>query len=80
VDLSDTPKFNQTEIKIIQLVGLGLSNKEIAEKMSLSEGTCRNYTSEILNKTELRDRTQLAIFAIQSGLTYQLLSQGDNDA
>ena len=77
VDLNDEPKFNHTEIKIIQLVGLGLSNKEIAEKLLLSEGTCRNYTSEILNKTELRDRTQLAIFAIQSGLTYQLLNESD---
>jgi len=63
----DIAKLNQTEIKIIRLIGSGFSNKEIADKLCLSNGTCRNYISEILSKTELRDRTQLAIFAIQKG-------------
>ena len=40
----------------------GLSNKEIAEKMFLGEGTVRNYISTILEKLDLRDRTQLAIY------------------
>ena len=40
----------------------GESNKEIATKLFLSEGTVRNYISTILEKLELRDRTQLAIF------------------
>jgi len=64
----DRASFSQTEMKIIKLVGTGLSNKEIARKLCLSDGTCRNYISEILNKTELRDRTQLAIFAIRKGI------------
>ena len=42
----------------------GYSNKEIATKLFLSEGTVRNYLSTILEKLELRDRTQLAIFFI----------------
>ena len=40
----------------------GLSNKEIAQALYLSEGTVRNYISVILEKLQLRDRTQLAIF------------------
>ncbi|MEG0614950.1 MAG: response regulator transcription factor [Oscillospiraceae bacterium] len=50
------------ETDIISLVANGLSNKEIASKLFLSEGTVRNYISVILEKLVLRDRTQLAIF------------------
>ena len=49
------------------LVGSGLSNKEIAAKLNLSEGTVRNSLSNILSKLGLRDRTQLAIWAVQTG-------------
>lgn len=61
--------LNQNELKIIQLIGIGLSNKEITDKLKLSEGTVRNYISGILSKLGLRDRTQIAIFAVQSGLS-----------
>ncbi|MGN0613152.1 MAG: response regulator transcription factor, partial [Porcipelethomonas sp.] len=44
------------------LIAEGLSNKEIAAELFLSEGTVRNYLSEILEKLQLRDRTQLAVF------------------
>ena len=50
------------EWDIITCVAKGLSNKEIAAEMFLSEGTVRNYLSQILDKLELRDRTQLVIF------------------
>ncbi len=50
------------EIDIITNVAEGLSNKEISELLFLSEGTVRNYISTILEKLNLRDRTQLAIF------------------
>ena len=49
------------EFEVIQLVADGLSNKEIAGKLFLSEGTVKNYISVILDKLSLRDRTQLAI-------------------
>ena len=53
------------EKTLIELVADGLSNKEIAEKMFLSEGTVRNLMSSVLDKLELRDRTQLACFYYQ---------------
>lgn len=54
--------ISEKEAEIIGLVAEGLSNREIASKLYLSEGTVRNYISAILEKLMLRDRTQLAIF------------------
>jgi len=54
--------ISEKEYEIIQLVAKGMTNKEIAEKVFLSEGTVKNYISGILDKLELRDRTQLAVF------------------
>ncbi len=54
--------INEKEYEIITLVAEGLSNREIASRLCLSEGTIRNYLSSILEKLRLRDRTQLAIF------------------
>ncbi len=50
------------EYEIIRSIADGLSNKEISDKLFLSEGTVRNYISSILSKLELRDRTNIAIF------------------
>ncbi len=52
----------EREMQIIELVGNGLNNKEIAAELFLSEGTVRNSVSLILEKLNLRDRTQLAVF------------------
>lgn len=52
----------EKEYEIITVVAEGLSNKEIANKLHLSEGTVRNSLTIILEKLQLRDRTQLAIF------------------
>lgn len=69
LDGSRVDELNRTEKNIASLVGRGLSNKEIAEKLFLSEGTIRNALSSALSKLNLRDRTQLAIWAVQTGLT-----------
>ncbi len=58
-------EIGEREYEIITLVADGLSNREIAEELYLSEGTVRNYLSNILDKLHLRDRTQLAIFYYQ---------------
>lgn len=67
VDQKQTAVLQDNEWKIIREVGCGLSNKEIAAALCLSEGTVRNYLSGILSKLGLRDRTQLAIWAVQTG-------------
>jgi len=54
--------LSEKEFNIIRLVADGLNNKEISEKLFLGEGTVRNYISTILEKLDLRDRTQLAVF------------------
>ncbi|MBP2079535.1 response regulator transcription factor [Oceanobacillus polygoni] len=64
VDPSLTPR----ERAILTCIGEGLNNSEIAERLGLSIGTVKNNTSQILNKLGLRDRTQLAIYAIRHNL------------
>ncbi|MBO6302972.1 MAG: response regulator transcription factor [Ruminiclostridium sp.] len=58
----DAHGITDKERRIIELVAEGLSNKEIAAKLFLGEGTVRNYISNLLDKLALRDRTQLAVF------------------
>lgn len=67
VDEKQCGDLSRTEWKVIRQIGRGLSNKEIASALFLSEGTVRNYLSSILSKLGLRDRTQLAIWAVQTG-------------
>lgn len=55
-------ELSTREQDIIELVAEGLNNKEIAERLYLSEGTVRNYISQMLTKLDLRDRTQLAVY------------------
>ena len=58
-------EITESEWKVIGLVSKGLSNKEIAAELFLTEGSVRNYLSSVLKKLDLRDRTQLAIWAVQ---------------
>ncbi len=57
--------ISERELDVIRLIAEGLSNKEIAARLYLSEGTVRNYLSMILDKLNLRDRTQVAVFYLE---------------
>lgn len=63
----DQYQISPREEEVIALVAEGLSNKEIGERLFLSEGTVRNYVSVVLEKLQLRDRTQLAVFYLKHG-------------
>jgi NarL family two-component system response regulator LiaR len=56
------------ELEVLQLLAEGQSNTAIAEQLVLSEKTVRGYTSNILSKLQMEDRTQAAVFAWQQGL------------
>lgn len=73
VDELGVRELSKTERNIAKLVGRGFSNKEIAQYMSLSEGTVRNSLSTALSKLDLRDRTQLAIWTVQINMVQEEL-------
>jgi DNA-binding NarL/FixJ family response regulator len=60
--LSSIDGLSSSEVEIIKLIGKGQSNREIAKILNLSEGTVRNYVSNILQHLNLRDRTQVALW------------------
>ena len=60
--------FTKREIDIIEEISEGYSNKEIASRLYLSEGTVKNYISGIMEKTGLKHRTQIAIAYLKGQL------------
>lgn len=62
--------LTKAEQAIVEKISEGLSNKEIAAALFLSEGTVKNYISEILDKLSLRDRTQIAIFYLKQQTSF----------
>ncbi|MFN8526451.1 MAG: response regulator transcription factor [Chloroflexota bacterium] len=68
---SQTPpadRLTDREQTILELLASGSSNREIADKLALTEGTVKNYVSSILSKIGVRDRTQAALYAVRAGL------------
>ena len=66
IPLQNDIRITSKEYKIMELLSKGLSNKEIAEKLFVGEGTVRNNISILLGKIDLRERTQLAIYYIRN--------------
>ena len=67
VEEESVNSLSELEWDVVYEIGHGFSNKEIAKNLYLSEGTVRNYLSRILSKLHLRDRTQVAIWAVENG-------------
>lgn len=60
---SELLSLTMRERDVLKLIAAGASNREIAQQLFISEGTVKNYVTSILNQLQLRDRTQVAIFA-----------------
>ncbi len=61
-------ELTPTELKVVHWVSQGMANREIAEKLNVSQRTIESHVSNMLNKTNLHNRTELARWAIQSNL------------
>lgn len=61
-------RLGKRELEILNLIVEGKNNKEIAETIFISEGTVKNTISHMLNKLNLKDRTQLAVFAVKNNI------------
>ncbi|MBU3157696.1 response regulator transcription factor [Clostridium estertheticum] len=63
----DKDLFTRREMEIMEAIADGLSNRKIAARLFISEGTVKNYITSILNKTSLEHRTQIAIYYLKGG-------------
>jgi DNA-binding NarL/FixJ family response regulator len=62
--------LTEREREVLQLLGRGYSNREIGEALFISEGTAKNYVSVLIEKLGLRDRTQVALWAVRHGFSH----------
>ena len=72
------PSLTRRERDILRLLAQGLSNKEIAAQLCLSEKTIKNHVSEILSKLGLHNRTQAALWVVEHGLGDRERGQREN--
>ena len=61
-------ELTPTELKVVQLVAKGMANREIAKQLNVSQRTIESHVSNMLNKTSLNNRTELARWAIESSM------------
>jgi DNA-binding NarL/FixJ family response regulator len=67
-DDSKISDLTKRELEVLKLLSVGMYNKEIAEKLEISERTVKNHVSNIFKKLEVTDRTQAAVFTIRNNL------------
>lgn len=68
VDKDKIALLTKRELEVLKLIAIGLCNKEIGEKLDISERTVKNHISSIFKKVEVADRTQAAVFTIRNRL------------
>ncbi|MGK7943961.1 MAG: response regulator transcription factor [Microcystaceae cyanobacterium] len=66
INVSSSVELTPTESKVVRLVSQGMANREIAEQLKVSQRTIESHVSNMLNKTNLHNRTELARWAIES--------------
>jgi DNA-binding NarL/FixJ family response regulator len=64
----DRRELSQREREVVSLVASGYRNKEIANKLFISEQTVKTHLSNIFQKLEISDRLELALYAMRNGL------------
>jgi two-component system NarL family response regulator len=62
------PDLSSRELEVLKLIVEGMSNKEIASTLSVTESTVKNHVNSILGKLNVRDRTQAATAALRRGI------------
>ena len=67
-DSEKIEKLTKREIEVLKLLAVGMYNKEVAEKLGISERTVKNHVSSIFKKIGVTDRTQAAVFTIRNNL------------
>jgi DNA-binding NarL/FixJ family response regulator len=67
-DDTSKPRLSEREVEILTLIAGGASNREIGDRLYLSEKTIKNHITSIFQKLQTTDRTQAAVYAIQHGL------------
>lgn len=67
-DSEKIEKLTKRELEVLKLLAVGMYNKEVAEKLGISERTVKNHVSNIFKKICVTDRTQAAVFAIRNNL------------
>jgi DNA-binding NarL/FixJ family response regulator len=65
IQVPSNVELTPTELKVVQLVAQGMANREIAERLNVSQRTIESHVSNMLNKTSLHNRTELARWAIE---------------
>jgi DNA-binding NarL/FixJ family response regulator len=73
---SKAKKLTDREVELVHFVGAGLRNAEIASRLSIAETTVKTHLNNIFKKLELRDRVELAVYALRNGLTAKRIENG----